>query len=433
MTDWPALERHVAVVHEWRASPDVVGPCDEPADEFLRLACLVYGADEPGRWAAARALRDAHPGLASTSIHVAAAEADLGAIRRLLAADHSGHLASGRGGPFGWEPLLYLTYARHRPDVAADDVTATVRLLLENGADPDAGYLWHGLVPPFTALTGAFGEGEGGPVNQPRHPHALALARQLLEAGADPNDGQALYNRMFEPDDDHLELLFAFGLGGEDGRPWRRRLGSVLESPTAMLRGQLHWAVTHGLGARARLLAAHGVDVSSPLDDGRTATDHAALSGEGAMVDDLIALGAPPPALTPAETVVAAVMRGDVAAARAVGDAAVADARAQRPGLMAWAASRGGGGAVVAAADLGWDVNGRGRRDAPVEHEWETALHVAAGDGDVELVRLLLALGADPNRRDARFDAPPLGWARYFGQAGTAAVLEPVTAAEPSD
>jgi hypothetical protein len=66
-------------------------------------------------------------------------------------------------------------------------------------------------------LTGVFGEGELGPVRQPRHPHALALARLLLEAGADPNDGQALYNRMFEPDDDHLELLFEFGLGADPG------------------------------------------------------------------------------------------------------------------------------------------------------------------------------------------------------------------------
>ena len=100
--------------------------------------------------------------------------------------------------------------------------SAAARLLLDAGADPNAGYLWHGLPTPFTALTGAFGEGELGPVRQPRHPHSLALARLLLEAGADPNDGQALYNRMFEPGNDHLELLLEFGLGTGDGGPWRR-------------------------------------------------------------------------------------------------------------------------------------------------------------------------------------------------------------------
>src|SRR5687768_10167605 len=36
--DWAALDRHVAVVQEWRSAPDAVGPCDAPADEAVRLA-----------------------------------------------------------------------------------------------------------------------------------------------------------------------------------------------------------------------------------------------------------------------------------------------------------------------------------------------------------------------------------------------------------
>ena len=235
---------------------------------------------------------------------------------------------------------------------------------------------------------------------------------------------------MFEPADDHLELLFAFGLGRGDGGPWRARLGDAQDGPTEMLRDQLHWAVTHGMADRARLLAAHGVDLATPLRDGRTATDHAALSGDADLVGALVALGAPPAELTPAEAVVAAVIRGDAAAARAAGDEALAEARARRPGLMAWAASRGGRAALAAAAELGWDVNARGRQDAPIEHPWETALHVAAGNGDAESVRLLLALGADPGLRDARFDAPPLGWARHFDQPETIVLLEPLTAGD---
>jgi hypothetical protein len=64
------------------------------------------------------------------------------------------------------------------------------RLLLDHGADPNAGDLWHGLLTPFTALTAALGNGEG---NQPAHPHALALASVVLDAGAGANDGQVLY------------------------------------------------------------------------------------------------------------------------------------------------------------------------------------------------------------------------------------------------
>src|SRR4029453_10357084 len=65
---------------------------------------------------------------------------------------------------------------------------------------------------PFTAVTGGLGEGENG-VNTPPHQHALALARLLLEAGADPNHSQTLYNRQWSPADDHLELLGEDGLG----------------------------------------------------------------------------------------------------------------------------------------------------------------------------------------------------------------------------
>src|SRR5262249_61268277 len=113
------------------------------------------------------------------------------------------------------DPLFSLAYARHDPATGEAGVPGAARMLLQAGADPNAGYLWHGLPTPFTVLTGVFGEGELGPVRQPRHPHALALARLLLEAGADPNDGHALHNRKFQPGNDHLEPLLEF-------RPRRR-------------------------------------------------------------------------------------------------------------------------------------------------------------------------------------------------------------------
>src|SRR5581483_7722113 len=184
-------------------------------------------------------------------VHVAAAAADAGALRAVLARDPGA--ASREGGPYQWAPLCYLAYARHDPEVAEAAVLDAARALLAAGADPNAGYLWHGLATPFTVLTGVFGEGELGPVRQPRHPHSLALARLLLEAGADPNDGQALYNRMFQPGNDHLALLIEFGLGSGDGGPWRQRLGDALDSPAGLVRGELAWAITHDMAERIRL------------------------------------------------------------------------------------------------------------------------------------------------------------------------------------
>ena len=149
---------------------------------------------------------DEHPELAGATIFTAAATGSVSDLDRFLAADPAA--ASAEGGPHQWPPLLYLCYSR-LPDAPPDRSSLDcARLLLDAGADPNAGFLWEGLAPPFTALTGAFGGGEDR-ANQPPHQHAAALARLLLEAGADPNDGQTLYNRMFEASDEHLRLLFA--------------------------------------------------------------------------------------------------------------------------------------------------------------------------------------------------------------------------------
>ena len=63
----------------------------------------------------------------------------------------------------------------------------------------------------------------------------------------------------------------------------------------------------------------------------------------------------------------------------------------------------------------------------PSDQPWQTALHKAAEDGNLELAHALLRLGADPGIRDHRFDSTPLGWARYFGRAALIELLEPVT------
>ena len=276
-----------------------------PPTDFLRLACLTYDTDGPDRWAEARALLDAHPDLPAASIHAAAAAADARAVAAHLAGDR--HAARREGGTFGWPPLLYLTYSRL--DRAADEaaVLGVARLLLDAGADPDSGFLWHGLATPFTALTGAFGGGEGGIVDQPHHPHARALARLLLDAGADPNDGQTLYNRMFEPDDSHLVLLFEHGLGQGDGGPWRARLGDALRvtdraAAVPALVGRhprpgRPGPAAHRARCRRPLAVHHPIVRHRAAQVGRTPLDLARLTGSTEVVDALVAAGVEAPEL----------------------------------------------------------------------------------------------------------------------------------------
>jgi ankyrin repeat protein len=45
-----------------------------------------------------------------------------------------------------------------------------------------------------------------------------------------------------------------------------------------------------------------------------------------------------------------------------------------------------------------------------------TALHMTVENGDIELARMLLDAGADPDIRDDKYDATALGWANFFGR-----------------
>lgn len=256
---WPKLTRYLEIAESLRRDTTAPPPEDgDLLDAFLSLACLGYHQDDgPHRWECARALLGQHPDLPSRSAYAAAAVGDPAAVAMHLARDRS--LARAEGGPYRWTALTHLVYSR----VPQVDPVAAARLLVEGGADVDAGYLWGGLPTPFTVLTGCFGEGEQGPGRQPRHPQWEPLARLLLDHGAVANDGQTLYNRMFNPDDSHLVLLFDHGLGDGDLGVWRDRLGDNNESVDLMMGRQVDWAVAHGMTRRLDLLAQHGFDPST--------------------------------------------------------------------------------------------------------------------------------------------------------------------------
>ncbi len=305
-SSWPRLVHYLRDAAELSIDP---GALDEnnldTADRFCSWASLRYNeTDAPPRWQAAAKLLGSERNLVDEHIWAAASAADPAVLAQHLT--NRPTLANTSGGPFGWVPLMYLCYSRVPLGRSADDVLTSATLLLDAGADPNAGYLWCGMSTPFTVLTGVFGEGEQGPRRQPRHRFAPELATLLLDRGAHPADQQTLYNRMFRADDSHLELLFARGLAEAGPSPWELRLGEAMETRAEMWSRQIGWAAEHGFTGRLDLLARHGIDVSGvrvvvPVfpndpnvfdDDGATPLHQAAWSGDLELIRRLLDAGA---------------------------------------------------------------------------------------------------------------------------------------------
>lgn len=307
---WPDLVHYLETAGMLSVDPSAVEDTSlAAADRFCALAVLTYTDDDaPPRRAQAADVLAAAPGVVGEHVWAAATAGDSDAVRRHLRSDVAA--AHRTGGPLRWTPLMYLCYSRAPVDRSVDEILSVATLLLDAGADPNTGYLWRGMAPPFTALTGVFGEGEQGPRRQPRHRCATELATLLLDRGAHPVDQQALYNRMFRPDDTHLEILFDHGLAAAGPSPWERRLGVALPSREQMWRQQVQWAAVHGFTDRLALLERHGIDVSgfqnaedvsAPVfpDDpngrdeaGATPLHHAAWSGDLELIERLLAAGA---------------------------------------------------------------------------------------------------------------------------------------------
>ena len=415
-SSWAKLKARVE-----RGSSSGGRDADQLANRFLDLVCLAYGVDVeagPKRFEGAERLLAEHPEIADENIYTAAAIGDVERIERWLARDEA--LINRKGGYFNWEPIMYAAYAR----LPGRSSLAGGLKLLERGANPNAHYMWGGQYR-FTALTGVFGQGEGGPVNFPEHPEFVAFARALLEAGAYPNDSQAAYNRCFEADDTCFELLLEFGLSGDDRNNWLLEEGDrLIPNASETMHFHLIQALHRGFDRRARLLIDHGVDVNKPddtydtLTKGKTPYEAARLLGRDEIAAYLLAHGARETELSDLELFQAACMSGQTEKARALKAAGGAVAEAAKPlegEMLSDAVVQGNKGALATMIELGFDLGTAGT---------QTPLHDAAYHGRVDMVRMLLEAGADPTARDPNHAAPPIGFALYAGQEQVVALLD---------
>jgi hypothetical protein len=109
---------------------------------------------------------------------------------------------------------------------------------------------------------------------------------------------------------------------------------------------------------------------------------------------------------------VSALFRGE-----RIDPAALETVRAKRPDLVLYAAATARWEAIPHLLDLGFGVEGRAGR---------SALHHAAADGRLDLIKLLLDRGADPTERDATYKATPVEWAEFFGRKEAAELIRNV-------
>jgi ankyrin repeat protein len=300
-------------------------------------------------------------------------------------------------GPRGWAPIVYVCHSCFPSATLASD-------LLRGGADPNASFVnEHGRM---SALYGAAGVA-----------HDPELTRVLLEAGADPDDGESLYHATEAEDPECLRLLLEAGAQTrctnalahalDDDRLEHVRL--LLEAGADPNEGALlAHAVRRGRGpAFLRLLVEHGAELDRPGGETwrgdvplRTPYQHAALRGRADSMETLAELGASTE-VAAEDLALAAVVRGE---RPSVPLAAELDPDGQE--VLILAALRGRLDAVVDAVgpDFAGVVGGSPHG---------SLLHHGAWVGSPAVVRALLERGAQAS---AGPDSP-LAWAAHGSNA----------------
>ena len=214
---------------------------------------------------------------------------------------------SAPGGPRGWAPLLYVCHS-----VFAS--AALARELLARGADPNATF--RNRFGDMSALYGA-----SGVVHDPE------LTAVLLEAGADPDDGESVYHAACADDPACLRLLLEAGATAagtnalaaalDEERP--EHVALLLDAGADPAEGALlAHAVRRGRSpAVLRLLAGRGADVDRPGGETwrgavplRTPYQHAVLRGRDDQAEALAELGASTD-VDPADRRLGALARGE--------------------------------------------------------------------------------------------------------------------------
>ncbi len=352
------------------------------------------------------------PTIASDSLFTAAMCGDVAEVERRLARDPEA--ATRTGGSRQWTALAYVTYGRLDP-VHAVEIAGK---LLDAGADPNFQFD-DGWGTPFKILTGAIRLGEGA---RPSHAQVTDLVELLIARGAAAYDSQTLYNVSIVGADTHwYDVMWRYGEAAGVLDHWRikgeGRLGDQLGVST--LDYLLGNAVGQNHLVRAEWLLARGADANTAhAYNKRPIHVMAQLSGYSAMAKLLERHGAVPVALSGADAFRAAVLRHDVAEAKAL--AAQTPDLVRRSGPLLAAAEFGDAVAVELLLSLGADAQA-------CDRDGISPLHRAVQSGSQAAAERLIAAGADIDLRERKWNGTPLTWSRVLGQPHLTDHLAPMS------
>jgi ankyrin repeat protein len=399
--DWEQLRNEVELRQLRSGTPQV------QAERFINHACLRYdGDDQAWRYQRASEWLRQLPELVHADLYCALVAADLEVVRDLLRRDPT--LALRNGGPRDWPPLMYVTYSRVEQN--KEQAVAVAKLLLELGASPDS---YSAELSGFTALTGAIGGGERGPIACAAHPCADELVKLLLDAGANPNQSQALYNTMLgEHLGKWLPILVQYGLKAGEPANWSP------DEKEPIFDFLLSQVVVQGKLELVRYLLEHGANANAVSRyNHHSALAIALLTGRTEMADLLKRFGAKPEPLSVEDQFRVACSRRD----RTLGDSLLR----QNPQLLQnndlfRDCSMVDVETCLWLVQQGYDINTR-------SDNGQTVLHSYAQCNNPDAVTTLLRHGADPEAKENNWQATPLGMALHQHRWSVVEVLLPIS------
>lgn len=377
-------------------------PADETSSWFLQQACPDWRLGGPGAQAAAQQtairLLDRHPKIARDSLYTAIVCGELAQVERFLTERPQAATESG-GVKEGWQPLHYLCFTRLPLAATNDHAVAIARALLDRGADPNASFQIGNA--RHSPLVGVIGEGEE---RRPAHPQAEALVRLLLERGANPRDQQVLYN-VNQGDNPFrwLELLYEHSATTGQQMGWTAAWPNGLSDFDLLL----SYAVSRNDLAHAEWLLARGANPNATPKRLKHSLHETALrKGFDEMAEMLVQSGATPTIvnLNDEEAFVEACLRLDRDAVQAM--------------LLKHPEFLGSHVPIFTAAeqDRADVVAFLLDRGVPIEIEdqqKQRPLHAASSGNAVRAAQLLIDRGAEIDPHESNWNATPLGYAVY--------------------